>query len=93
MQILISIYGGCKIKYSPQSPVGGGVDGEGGEVGEGGAGVGAGEGSGVGAEVGADPPPFGSKQSQAVQYCVLTLSPQQSPPSQPHSSLLLSSSQ
>ena len=39
------------------------------------------------------PPPLGSKHSQAEQYCVLTLSPQQSPPSQPHSALLFSSSQ
>ena len=55
--------------------------------------VGASVGAGVGAAVGADPPPLGSKHSQAVQYCVLTSSPQQSPPSQPHASLLLLSSQ
>jgi len=48
-------------------------------------------GGGAGVVVG--PPALGSKHSQAEQYCVLTLSPQQSPPSQPHSALLFSSSQ
>ena len=55
--------------------------------GEGGAGVGAGVGAG-------DVPfPFGSKHAQTEQYCVFTSSPQQSPPSQSHPSLLLLSSQ
>ena len=36
---------------------------------------------------------LGSKHSQAEQYCVLTSSPQQSPPSYPHPALLFSSSQ
>merc|ERR1719367_1357066 len=65
---------------APPPPAGGGE----------GAAVVVGEGGG-GAVVG--PPVLGSKHSQAEQYCVLTLSPQQSPPSQPHSSLLFSSSQ
>ena len=68
------------LRYIPQPPAGGGE----------GAAVVVGEGGG-GAVVG--PPALGSKHSQAEQYCVLTLSPQQSPPSQPHSSLLFSSSQ
>ena len=36
---------------------------------------------------------FGSRHSQAEQYCVLTLSPQQSPPSHSHPQLLFPSSQ
>ena len=36
---------------------------------------------------------LGSRHWQAEQYCVLTLLPQQSPPSQTHASLLLPSSQ
>ena len=59
---------------------------DGGE-GEGGAGVGAGVGDGV------VPFSFGSKHAQTEQYCVFTSSPQQSPPSQSHPSLLLLSSQ
>ena len=41
------------------------------------------------------PPPcsLGSKHSQTEQYCVLALSPQQSPPSHSHPALLFSSSQ
>jgi len=69
-----------KLGISAQPPAGGGE----------GAAVVVGEGGG-GAVVG--PPALGSKHSQAEQYCVLTLSPQQSPPSQPHSALLFSSSQ
>ena len=36
---------------------------------------------------------LGSKHTQAEQYSVLTLSPQQSPPSHSHPALLFSSSQ
>ena len=72
------------IIYLPQLPEGGGGDGDGGlGLGLGGAGVGA------AVVVGA----LGSKHAQTEHNWVLTLSPQQSPPSHPQASLLLSSSQ
>ena len=58
--------------YLPQLPEGGGGDGDGG------LGLGLG-GAGVGAAVVVVA--LGSKHAQTVQYWVLTLSPQQSPPS------------
>ena len=77
------------IQHSPEGGDGDGGDGDGGE-GDGGDGEG---GEGAAVVVVSSSPPFGSKHSHAEQYCVLTLSPQQSPPSQPHPSLLFSSSQ
>ena len=72
------------IQHSPEGGDGDGGDGDGGD-GEGG--------EGAAVVVVSSSPPFGSKHSHAEQYWVLTLSPQQSPPSQPHPSLLFSSSQ
>ena len=62
------------IIYLPQLPEGGGGDGDG----DGGLGLGLG-GAGVGAAVVVVA--LGSKHAQTEQYWVLTLSPQQSPPS------------
>ena len=64
------------IIYLPQLPEGGGGDGDG--DGDGGLGLGLG-GAGVGAAVVVVA--LGSKHAQTEQYWVLTLSPQQSPPS------------